>query len=133
MAREICPNPEGWNYDIYYADMLALRAAYSTGYRTPETKKAASLYMHYRRQVRLKEAGEEFSFSKKKPYRTYTKEKLCRIPEGYIVVPKEPSAELVNHGHQVFLGHFNEGGQTGGRSLYFAYKAMIEAAQRANQ
>ena len=49
--------------------------------------------------------------------------------EGYVVVPVEPSAELVNHGHQVFLGHFNEGGQTGGRSLYFAYKAMIEAQE----
>ena len=53
-----------------------------------------------------------------------------RVPEGYVVVPKEPSAELVNHGHQVFLGHLNEGGQTGGRSLYFAYKAMIEAVEK---
>lgn len=49
--------------------------------------------------------------------------------DGYKLVPVEPSAELVNHGHQVFLGHFNEGGQTGGRSLYFAYKAMIGAAE----
>lgn len=47
--------------------------------------------------------------------------------EGYKLVPVEPRADLVNHGHQVFLGHFNEGGQTGGRSLYFAYKSMIEA------
>ena len=54
----------------------------------------------------------------------------ARVPEGYVVVPKEPSADLVNHGHQVFLGHFNEGGQTGGRSLYFAYKAMIEAVEK---
>ena len=54
----------------------------------------------------------------------------ARVPEGYVVAPKEPSAELVNHGHQVFLGHFNEGGQTGGRSLYFAYKAMIEAVEK---
>ena len=53
-----------------------------------------------------------------------------RVPEGCVVVPKEPSAELVNHGHQVFLGHFNEGGQTGDRSLYFAYKAMIEAVEK---
>lgn len=51
-----------------------------------------------------------------------------RDSEGYKLVPLEPSAELVNHGHQVFLGHFNEGGQTGGRSLYFAYKAMIGKA-----
>ena len=49
------------------------------------------------------------------------------VPEGYKLVPVEPSADLVKHGHQVFLGHFNEGGQTGSRSLYFAYKAMIAA------
>ena len=58
--------------------------------------------------------------------------KAQAVPEGFVLVPKEPSADLVNHGHQVFLGHFNEGGQTGGRSLYFAYKAMIEA-QEQNQ
>lgn len=52
------------------------------------------------------------------------------VHDGYKLVPIEPSAELVNHGHQVFLGHFNEGGQTGGRSLYFAYKAMIEAGEK---
>ena len=57
--------------------------------------------------------------------------KAQAVPEGYVVVPKEPSAELVNHGHQVFLGHFNEGGQTGGRSLYFSYKAMIEAQEQS--
>lgn len=51
----------------------------------------------------------------------------AHVQEGFVLVPKEPSADLVNHGHQVFLGHFNEGGQTGGRSLYFAYKAMIDA------
>ena len=54
------------------------------------------------------------------------------VPEGFVLVPKEPSADLVNHGHQVFLGHFNEGGQTGGRSLYFAYKAMIEAQEQSH-
>ena len=54
------------------------------------------------------------------------------VPEGFVLVPKEPSADLVNHGHQVFLGHLNEGGQTGGRSLYFAYKAMIEAQEPVN-
>lgn len=52
--------------------------------------------------------------------------------EGYKLVPVEPSADSVNHGHQVFLGHFNEGGQTGGRSLYFAYKAMIEIQESDN-
>ena len=58
--------------------------------------------------------------------------KAQAVPEGFVLVPKEPSADLVNHGHQVFLGHFNEGGQTGGRSLYFAYKAMIELHEPAN-
>ena len=56
--------------------------------------------------------------------------KAQAVPEGFVLVPKEPHADLVNHGHQVFLGHFNEGGQTGGRSLYFAYKAMIEAQEQ---
>lgn len=58
--------------------------------------------------------------------------KAQAVPEGFVLMPKEPSADLVNHGHQVFLGHFNEGGQTGGRSLYFAYKAMIEAQEPTN-
>ncbi len=58
--------------------------------------------------------------------------KTQAVPEGFVLVPKEPHADLVNHGHQVFLGHFNEGGQTGGRSLYFAYKAMIEAQEPVN-
>ena len=40
------------------------------------------------------------------------------VQEGFVLVSKEPNADLVNHGHQVFLGHFNEGGQTGGRSLF---------------
>ena len=56
--------------------------------------------------------------------------KAQAVPEGFVVVLREPGAELVNHGHQVFLGHFNEGGQTGGRSLYYAYKAMIEAQEQ---
>ncbi|WP_180113319.1 hypothetical protein [Acinetobacter sp. YH12073] len=58
--------------------------------------------------------------------------KAQAVPEGFVLASKEPGADLVNHGHQVFLGHFNEGGQTGGRSLYFAYKAMIEAQEPAN-
>ena len=59
--------------------------------------------------------------------------KAQAVPEGFVLVPKEPSADLVNHGHQVFLGHFNEGGQTGGRSIYFAYKAMIEAQEQSHE
>ena len=59
--------------------------------------------------------------------------KAQAVPDGFVLVSKEPSTELVNHGHDVFLGHFNEGGQTGGRSLYFAYKAMIEAQEPSNE
>ena len=29
--------------------------------------------------------------------------KAQAVPDGYVVVPKEPSANLVDHGHQVFL------------------------------
>ena len=57
--------------------------------------------------------------------------KAQAVQEGFVLVKKEPDADLVNHGHQVFLGHFNEGGQTGGRSLYFAYKAMLEAQEQS--
>ena len=65
-------------------------------------------------------------------WKTWQVAKKQAIPEGFVLVSKEPSTELVNHGHDVFLGHFNEGGQTGGRSLYFAYKAMIEAQEPTN-
>ena len=58
--------------------------------------------------------------------------KAQAVPDGFVLVSKEPSTELVNHGHDVFLGHFNEGGQTGGRSLYFAYKAIIEAQEQSH-
>lgn len=64
-------------------------------------------------------------------WKTWQVAKKQAIPEGFVLVLKEPSTELVNHGHDVFLGNFNEGGQTGGRSLYFAYKAMIEAQEPA--
>ncbi len=64
-------------------------------------------------------------------WKAWREAKAQAVPEGFVLVPKEPSADLVNHGHQVFLGHFNEGGQTGGRSLYFAYKAMIEAQEQS--
>ena len=58
--------------------------------------------------------------------------KAQAVQEGFVWVSKEPSTELVNHGHDVFLGHFNEGGQTGSRSLYFAYKAIIEAQEQSH-
>jgi len=77
-----------------------------------------------------KTMGAYFNIVTNDAWNMWQESKAQAVPEGFILMPKEPSADLVNHGHQVFLGHFNEGGQTGGRSLYFAYKAMIEAQEQ---
>lgn len=53
----------------------------------------------------------------------------AQVPEGFILVPKEPTEEIINAMHDSFLGAFIEGKATGGQSIEFAYKAMIEAAQ----
>ena len=50
------------------------------------------------------------------------------IPEGFVVVPKEPTQELLNKMQDFFVGAF-ENGLTGGQSIHCAYIAMIEAAQ----
>lgn len=55
--------------------------------------------------------------------------KASAVPDGYCVVPKEPTEEIINAMHDSFLGAFIEGKATGGQSIEFAYKAMIEAAQ----
>lgn len=47
---------------------------------------------------------------------------------GYVVVPKEPTQELLNKMQDFFVGAF-ENGLTGGQSMHCAYIAMIEAAQ----
>ena len=81
----------------------------------------------------LANQGDEGAMARRAyAYVGYQAAKAQAVPEGYVLASKEPSADLVDHGHQVFLGHFNEGGQTGGRSLYFAYKAMIEAQVSGN-
>lgn len=83
-------------------------------------------------QLSLEEDHTDIADHANDSLRIWQAAKAQAVPYGFVVVPKVPSADLVNHGHQVFLGHFNEGGQTGGRSLYFAYKAMIEAQEQAN-
>ena len=52
-----------------------------------------------------------------------------QVPEDFVLVPKEPTEEIINAMHGSFLGAFIEGKATGGQSIEFAYKAMIEAAQ----
>lgn len=51
-------------------------------------------------------------------------------PDGFVVVPKEPTQELLNKMQDFFVGAF-ENGLTGGQSIYCAYKAMIEAQEQA--
>ena len=50
------------------------------------------------------------------------------VPEGFVVVPKEPTQELLNKMQDYFVGAF-ENGLTGGQSIHCAYKAMIDEAQ----
>ena len=52
------------------------------------------------------------------------------VPEGFVVVPKEPTQELLNKMQDFFIGAF-ENGLTGGQSIHCAYKAMIEAQERS--
>ena len=61
---------------------------------------------------------------------TWQAAKAQAIPEGFVVVPKEPTQELVNKMQDYFVGAF-ENGLTGGQSIHCAYIAMIEAAQEA--
>ena len=53
------------------------------------------------------------------------------IPDGFVVVPKEPTQELLNKMQDSFVGAF-ENGLTGGQSVHCAYIAMIEAQEQAN-
>lgn len=57
--------------------------------------------------------------------------KAQAIPEGFVVVPREPTQELLNKMQDFFVGAF-ENGLTGGQSIHCAYIAMIEA-QEQNQ
>ena len=53
--------------------------------------------------------------------------KAQAVPDGFVVVPKEPTQELLNKMQDFFVGAF-ENGLTGGQSIHCAYIAMIEAA-----
>lgn len=54
--------------------------------------------------------------------------KAKAVPGGFVLVPKEPTRELLNKMQDFFVGAF-ENGLTGGQSIHCAYIAMIEAAQ----
>ena len=51
------------------------------------------------------------------------------IPNGFVLVPKEPTQELLNKMQDFFVGAF-ENGLTGGQSIHCAYIAMIEAQEQ---
>ncbi|WP_446892604.1 hypothetical protein [Acinetobacter sp. NS4_7] len=57
--------------------------------------------------------------------------KTQAVPNGYVVVPKQPTQELLNKMQDYFVGAF-ENGLTGGQSIHCAYIAMIEAREQAN-
>ena len=57
--------------------------------------------------------------------------KAQAVPEGFVLVPKEPTQELLNKMQDFFVGAF-ENGLTGGQSIHCAYIAMIEAQEQAN-
>ena len=57
--------------------------------------------------------------------------KAQAVPEGFVLVPKEPTQELLNKMQDFFVGAF-ENGLTGGQSIHCAYIAMIEARESAN-
>ena len=57
--------------------------------------------------------------------------KAKAIPDGFVLVPKEPTQELLNKMQDFFVGAF-ENGLTGGQSIHCAYKALIEAQEQVN-
>ena len=57
--------------------------------------------------------------------------KAQAVPEGFVLVPKEPTLEMIAKGHDVFVGAFDSK-LNGGQSLHCAYLAMIEALEQSN-
>ena len=57
--------------------------------------------------------------------------KAQAVPEGFVLVPKEPTLEMIAKGHDVFVGAFDSK-LNGGQSLHCAYLAMIEAKEPTN-
>ena len=58
--------------------------------------------------------------------------KAQAVPDGFVLVPKEPTQELLNKMQDFFVGAF-ENGLTGGQSIHCAYIAMIEAQEQASE
>ena len=57
--------------------------------------------------------------------------KAQAVPEGFVVVPKEPTQEMV----EVGMGNFNfplDNGRFSNHDLIFAYRAMIEAQEQSH-
>ena len=63
--------------------------------------------------------------------RIWKEAKAQAIPDGFVVVPKEPTQELLNKMQDFFVGAF-ENGLTGGQSIHCAYIAMIEAQEQSH-
>ena len=56
--------------------------------------------------------------------------KTQAVPNGFVLVPKEPTQELLNKMQDFFVGAF-ENGLTGDQSIHCAYIAMIEAQEQS--
>ena len=62
---------------------------------------------------------------------TWQAAKAQAVPKGFVLVPKEPTQEMV----EVGMGNFNfplDNGRFSNHDLIFAYIAMIEAQEPAN-
>lgn len=55
--------------------------------------------------------------------------KAQAMPEGFVLVPKEPTLEMIAKGHDVFVGAFDSK-LNGGQSLHCAYLAMINEVSK---
>ena len=83
----------------------------------------------------LIEWGEEYSEALNEinsSWCTWQAAKAQAIPDGFVLVPKEPTQEMLNKMQDFFVGAF-ENGLTGGQSIHCAYIAMIEAQEPANE
>ena len=52
-----------------------------------------------------------------------------RVPEGYVVVPKEPTPKMIDVGMGSFCFPLDNG-RFSNHDLIFAYRAMIEAVEK---
>ena len=53
----------------------------------------------------------------------------ARVPEGYVVVPKEPTYEMIDVGIGGFCFPLDNGSFSN-HDLIFAYRAMLEAVEK---